>query len=380
VAKVLGRKGGLLVRKKGILLLILSVFLLIFPACNKQSGDPPIPAGEKETVVQSVPSEISEKVAALEDLEKEEETGELNKEPEEPFPTEKKEEKETVFLRISQDYGAVILAEEKISFKSKMSVMDGLYSVYSDQVETAYGGSYVQGIGSLRSKTGGLSKPNQDWFFFVNGIFADVGALDYLLEPGEKVWWDYHLWQMLQGTNAVIGCYPEPFLHGYRGKTKATVILYCAEEKELALQLATALKNMGVQEMKLAEITNELLREREGPTLVVGKWQDMKGNVYLADLNQAFKKNGTFVHFTENSLELLDYTGKKARELSTGAGVITAFGETVGEDSPLWLVSGVDDEGLRNAVSLLVERPAQISGFFGAAVLSTEVIRLPFMP
>ena len=63
-----------------------------------------------------------------------------------------------------------------------------------------------------------------------------------------------------------------------------------------------------------------------------------------------------------------------------GAGVITAFGETAGEDSPLWLVAGVDDEGLRNAVSLFVERPAQISGFGGAAVLSGEVMRLPFTP
>jgi hypothetical protein len=367
-------------KKRGLSLLILTTFLFFFPACNKQSSEPPVSTGEKETVVQSVPSETSKEVAGVEDLEKEKDVEKLNKESEEPFPKGKKEGKETVFLRISQDYGAVMLAEKEVPFKPKMSVMDGLNHIFPDEVETAYGGSYVQGMGSLRSQSGGLGKPRQDWFFFVNGIFADVGALDYLLEPGEKVWWDYHPWQMLQGTNAVIGCYPEPFVHGYRGKTKVTVILYCAEEKELALQLATALKNMGVQEMKLVEVTNELLQERAGPTLVVGKWQDLRGNAYLADLNQAFKKNGTFIHFTENSLELLDYTGKKAREFSMGAGVITAFGETAGEDSPLWLVAGVDDEGLRNAVSLFVERPAQISGFLGAAVLSGEVMRLPFTP
>ena len=74
-----------------------------------------------------------------------------------------------------------------------------------------FGGGYIKRIGSLRSELGGLSKPNQDWFFIVNGIFADIGALDYYPQAGEKVWWDYHPWQAFQAANAVIGCYPEPF-------------------------------------------------------------------------------------------------------------------------------------------------------------------------
>ncbi|MDD2212579.1 MAG: DUF4430 domain-containing protein [Clostridia bacterium] len=368
-------------RKKGLLLLILSVFLLIFPACTKQSSDPPVSTGEKETAVSSVTKETTKAAESSQaDSEKIKDLEGLNKGQKESLPTKKTEGKKTFSLRVSQNYGAGTLAKEEVLLKPKMSVMDGLDRVCADQVETAYGGSYVKGIGNLRSEAGGIGKPKQDWFFFVNGIFADQGALDYFPQPGEKVWWDYHPWQMFQATTAVIGCYPEPFLHGYRGKTKATVILYCPEEKELALQLDSALKAVGVPKVTLAEITNELLAEREGPTLVVGKWQELQENVYLADLNQAFQKNGTFVHFTENSLELLDYTGKTARELTAGVGIISASGESAGDDSPLWLISGLDNEGLQNAVKLLVEWPAQISGFFSAAVLAAEVIRLPVMP
>lgn len=368
-------------KKKGLLLLILTAFLLIFPACTKQSSEPPVFTGEKETAVSSVTKETTKEVeGSQEDLEKIVESEAVNKGQKDSQQTKKTEKKETFSLLVSQNYGAVALAKEDVLLKPKMSVLDGLVSVYPDEVETAYGGSYVRGISSLRSKTGGLGKPNQDWFFFVNGIFANMGALDYLPQPGEKVWWDYHPWQMFQGTTAVIGCYPEPFLHGYRGKIKTTAILYSPEEKEFALQLAETLKTAGVQEVTPAEITNEALTKRAGPTLVIGEWGKLRENAYLAEWNQAYAKNGTFIHFTENSLELLDYTGEKAHELTKGAGVITAFGETAGDDSPLWIVSGIDPEGLSNAVRLLVEQPTQISGFFGAAVLSAEVIRLPLMP
>ena len=35
----------------------------------------------------------------------------------------------------------------------------------------------------------------RDWFFFVNGIEADVGAAEYELSPGDVVQWDYRDWR-----------------------------------------------------------------------------------------------------------------------------------------------------------------------------------------
>lgn len=288
--------------------------------------------------------------------------------------------KQTFSLRISQNYGETVLAVEEVPYQPNITIMDALYSVYPDEVETAYGGSYVIGIGSLRAQEGGPGKPHQNWVFYVNGIFADVGALDYLPQTGESIWWDYHPWQMLQAVNAVIGCYPEPFVHGYKGKTKTTTILYSSEEKELAGRLEKSLKNAGTPEIVLKEISEEFLHTRSGPTIVIGVWQDLKKYTYLRELNQASSKNGTYVHFTDSSIELLDYNGEKGDELSSGVGVIAASGETAGDDSPLWLVSGTDKEGLRKAVTLLVEKPDKVLGCFSAVVgAKDEVIRLPLL-
>ena len=57
-------------------------------------------------------------------------------------------------------------------------------------------GSFVDGINGLISKGTGLTGERLDWFYFVNGIFSDVGALDYFPEPGDVVWWDYRPWKM----------------------------------------------------------------------------------------------------------------------------------------------------------------------------------------
>ena len=358
--------------KKRILFITLFVLLLLVSACHKQTGESFVPTGEKKSAV-TVNDEAKEVTEGTENIREPEER---NKESQETAMTNKA----SFSFRISRNYGAVTLAEKDMLLEPKMSVMDGLYQLFPDEMETAYGGSYVKGIGTWRSEFGGLGKPNKDWFFFVNGIFADVGALDYFPQAGEKVWWDYHPWQTLQAANGVIGCYPEPFLHGYRGETKATTILYHSADQGLALQLEEALKISGVQEIVLGVISEEFLADRTGPALVLGEWQELKQYAYLAELNQAYERNGTFMHFTESSLELLDYNGKKIREETAEVGVIAVSGKTAGDDSPLWIITGIDQEGLKNAVTLFVEKPRQISGCYSVAAFPTEVIRLPLMP
>lgn len=388
-------------RKKKLLFIVLMfVLVLILPACMNRSQEPSLSEVEtgngntigsvaesrEEQDIEVEGSEVrnNEESQESEGVVVEERQGSAESETIEKKGSATKantENKQIFSLRISQGYGATILAEEELSYHENISVMDALYSVYPDDVETAYGGSYVKGISSLRAEVGGLGKTNKDWFFFVNGIFADTGALDYLPQAGERLWWDYHPWQMFQAVNAVIGCYPEPFLHGYRGKPKATTILYSAAEKELAYKLQEGLTSSGVQKIIIYEISEEFISKREGPTIVLGVWPELKKNKHLDELNQGFRKNGTFVHFTDESIELLDYTGKKGNEFFGGVGVIATSGKAAGDDSPLWIISGMDEEGIKNAAMILVERPGKIAGYFSAAVTSKEeVIRLPLLP
>ena len=59
------------------------------------------------------------------------------------------------------------------------------------EVETRYGGRFVQSIDGL---AGGGASGRRDWFFFVNGLEADVGAAEYELSPGDGVQWDLRNW------------------------------------------------------------------------------------------------------------------------------------------------------------------------------------------
>ena len=61
----------------------------------------------------------------------------------------------------------------------------------SFDVETRYGGRFVQSIDGLE---GGGAGGQVDWFYFVNGVEADVGAAEYELSPGDRVQWDYRNW------------------------------------------------------------------------------------------------------------------------------------------------------------------------------------------
>src|SRR5919108_873401 len=59
-------------------------------------------------------------------------------------------------------------------------------------VETRYGGRFVNAVEGVRSSDAGGRR--SDWFYYVNGIEADEGAADVEVFEGDRIWWDYHDW------------------------------------------------------------------------------------------------------------------------------------------------------------------------------------------
>jgi hypothetical protein len=59
---------------------------------------------------------------------------------------------------------------------------------------------------------------HHDWFYFINGYEADRSASEYRLHSGDVEWWDFRDWSRAMRQQAVVGAFPEPFLHGYAGK------------------------------------------------------------------------------------------------------------------------------------------------------------------
>jgi len=121
-------------------------------------------------------------------------------------------------LWITRDRGQHVLLTSKV--KAGQSAMAALQQV--TKVKTSYGGRFAQSIDGVS----GSRSDQRDWFYFVNGYEADRGAADYTLHPGDVEWWDYRSWKHEMYVPVVVGAFPEPFLHGYDGKTRPATIVY----------------------------------------------------------------------------------------------------------------------------------------------------------
>jgi Domain of unknown function (DUF4430) len=114
--------------------------------------------------------------------------------------------KPTATLVVTRDLGAKAILSTRVA--PGQTVMAALRAVAP--VDTRYGGRFVQSIDGI---SGSLSRA-RDWTYFVNGLEARVGATDVTLHAGDRVWWDYRPWADLPTVPAVVGSFPEPFVHG----------------------------------------------------------------------------------------------------------------------------------------------------------------------
>ena len=121
-------------------------------------------------------------------------------------------------LWVTRDRGAVLLLEREVP--ASLTAMQALDRVAD--IETRYGGRYVQGINGIE---GSLAK-RRDWFYFINGYEADRSAAEYRLHDGDVEWWDFRSWKREMRVPVVVGAFPEPFLHGFAGKRRPTRVVY----------------------------------------------------------------------------------------------------------------------------------------------------------
>jgi hypothetical protein len=119
-------------------------------------------------------------------------------------------------LWVTRDRGAQVMLNTSVS--AGISAMEALRR--KADVETTYGGRYVQAIDGVEGSLGS----RRDWFYYVNGYEADIGAADYELHDGDVVWFDYRGWADEMRVPVVVGAFPEPFVHGYAGKRRDVVV------------------------------------------------------------------------------------------------------------------------------------------------------------
>ncbi len=126
------------------------------------------------------------------------------------------------------------------------------------KVTTRYGGGFVQSIDGIEGNAG----RQEDWFWFVNGLAGDRSASSYRLRNGDVAWWDYRSWSRDAETlEVVVGAFPEPFLHGYDGKTKPAAVRFESGLRVKAERIARALGTGDVAPMGTATAANANLFE-----------------------------------------------------------------------------------------------------------------------
>ena len=162
--------------------------------------------------------------------------------------------KPTATLLVTRNFGAGILLVKRVA--PGQTVMTALRAVAP--VDTRYGGRFVQSIEGI---SGSLAH-EKDWTYFVNGLEARVGATDVTLHAGDRVWWDFRPWADLPTVPAVIGSFPEPFVHG-TGRKQAQVEVRGSDA--LARRAASRRRTRGPRSLELARLVGSDASLRADP-------------------------------------------------------------------------------------------------------------------
>lgn len=236
----------------------------------------------------------------------------------------------TTTLNITRDFGEKsVLPNSVVAATPGLTVMRQLEQ--TAEVETTYGGRFVNAINGLKGGSG------SDWLFFVDGIESDKAATDWRLSGGEVVQWDYHPWQGVKTGDAIVGAFPRPL-------KSAGANLECVPAESDACAAAKALLGAAGVEINSA-----------APSAVkfyVGEWSQIKGKPGVPDLTAPAADNGAFASVSRDgkSIVVVDDQGQPAQRLAVGAGLIAA--SRVGT-KVTWIVTGLDEPGLGAAVSAL---------------------------
>jgi Domain of unknown function (DUF4430) len=235
----------------------------------------------------------------------------------------------------------------------------------SFHVQTRYGGGFVE---SIDGNSGNQSR--LDWFYYVNGIEAPKGAAGTAVHRGDRIWWDLHDWSATDDVPAVVGSFPEPFIHGSNGRRYPTAIECAADVSSACTTVSNALSAQGVP------VANQGLGTGSGQAtiaVVVGPWSELQGLIAARLIEHGPRSSGVYARFDHGALQLLDPHGNVARTLGSDGGLIAATADQ--SSAPTWLITGTDPAGVASAAQALT--PQRLHDHFALAVQGHTDIPLP---
>jgi hypothetical protein len=278
-------------------------------------------------------------------------------------------------LLVSKDFGAQPIVQEDQPQTGGSDTVMRLLQRNAPKVATRFGGGFVQSIDGV---SGGQREGRPvDWFFYVNGIQADKGATSVKVHQGDRVWWDFHDWSATDDVPAVVGSFPEPFLHGVDGRRLPTRV-ECADPQSAACStVADKLVDLGLPAAR-GGVGNSFVQDTL--RIVVGPWRAIRADATTKLLEKGPATSGVFARPSADGrdIALLDESGKVTRTLGAGTGLIAATKVKDAKDvvsDPVWIVTGTDAAGVDAAASALDE--GALAGRFAVAVSGGRPVGLP---
>ncbi|HEX8745363.1 MAG TPA: DUF4430 domain-containing protein [Thermoleophilaceae bacterium] len=233
-------------------------------------------------------------------------------------------------------------------------------------VETSFGGGFVDSIDGVK----GDKAAQRDWFYFVNGIEASKGAADFGLSSGDRIQWDYRSWRAAMRVPAIVGAFPEPMVSGREGR-RLPVRVQC--EKPGGSACRDVLTRLDEQGVVAAASALQGQAGEDSIRVLVGRWAVLREVRGAAAIERGPRASGVFARFRGDALELLGDDGRVARTAPPGTGLVAA---TENESSGIvWVVTGVDDDGVARAAESMEER--KLHGAYALAETPAESVRLP---
>jgi hypothetical protein len=276
-------------------------------------------------------------------------------------------------LTVTRDFGdRGLLGLDRAKVAGADTVMRVLQR--NAKVGTRFGGDFVQSIdGVAAGRQGGRPV---DWFIYVNGIESQKGAAAIDVHGGDRLWWDRHDWGVTPDIPAVIGSFPEPFLHGTGGK-RLPVRVECEDPRAGACDVvASKLIALGVPAGRSTisdSAADNTLR------VLVGPWSRLRGrDAESQSIDSGPRSSGVFARFDKSAarLAILDARGRVARTLGPRTGLIAATREK--DREPVWFVTGTDDAGVASAARAFDE--ATLIDRFALAISEDLPVSVPYEP
>lgn len=278
----------------------------------------------------------------------------------------------SVELTVTREFGSAAVVEAAVEATESDTVMRVLEG--EAEIETRYGGGFVKSIeGFEEDRRGGHP---YDWFFFVDGVESPIGAADFELDGGERIWWDYRDWEATNRVPAVVGSWPAPFSDGYEGKVRP-VAVQCLGPQAACDQVRSALEREGVE--LATGVPDDAIR------VLVGVWAQVREDPAAALIEDGPEESGVYADFEQGAggqgvgggfrLVALDVDGEPAAVLGPDGGLVAATRRY--EAAPVWVVTGGTPAAVQAAAGLL--DAATLRDHYAVASASGKETPLPVL-